>query len=133
MILCAFSFANPATTALAAPPAPMSKTLESLQLWFRCFIGSRNPSMSVLYPLNFPFSLLTVFVAPIVLQSSSISSRNFIISILCGIVTLNPAMLISFKESIPSANSPFGILYAIYVQSNPRKAKAALCIAGESE
>ncbi len=96
-------------------------------------IGSRNPSMSVLYPLRESLSFTIVFAAPIILQLSSTSSKNFMISILCGIVTLKPEILIDFRDSTPEFNSPFGILYAIYVHSRFNSLYAALCIVGESE
>src|SRR5574337_838774 len=133
VILRTFSLLNPAMIALAAPPAPINKISESLELIFLFFMGSKNPSMSVLYPLRYPFSLTTVFVAPASLHSLSDSSRNFIMSTLWGIVTLNPDMPIFFSASIPYYNSPFGILYAIYAQSRPKNKKAALWSAGENE
>ena len=76
------SFANPAIIALEAPPAPSSKTFEFLIGISLFFIGSRKPSISVLYPLREPLSFTIVFAAPISLQFSSTLSNNFIISIL---------------------------------------------------
>ena len=82
VILPAFSFTIPAIIALAAPPAPKINTSESLIVKFLLFIGSKKPSISVLYPLSTPSLFTTVFTAPHILHTSSISSKNFIISVL---------------------------------------------------
>ena len=64
---------------------------------------------------------------------SSNLSKYFIISTLCGIVTLNPSILIFLSASTPSSNSPFVILYAIYEQSKFNSLKAALWMLGDNE
>ena len=83
---------SPQRAARAAPPAPM-RTMRFPASATPCAAKpARNPVTSVLCPVIFPSAeMTTVLTARIRCASSLSASRSGMISVLNGIVTLNPA------------------------------------------
>ena len=82
---------RPQSTARAAPPAPRTTACAPRRETPHAVKPAKNPAASVLYPVRHPSApTTTVLTAPMRRASSSSASSNAIISVLNGIVTLNP-------------------------------------------
>ena len=77
-------------TAFEAPPPPRINALSGFLFSINGINDFSKPTQSVLNPIFLLSIFFIVLTAPIALATSSISSRNFIISCLYGIVTLYP-------------------------------------------
>ncbi|OLB63190.1 MAG: hypothetical protein AUI11_02420 [Acidobacteria bacterium 13_2_20CM_2_66_4] len=117
-------------TARAAPPAPSTEARSPFNA-ARPLIGCRNPSASVLAPIQRPFSTWIVLMAPIRRATASISSTRSKSDTLCGIVTLAPLTPIARPNVTKSSALVAG--NGTYTASVRVSRNAALCIDGDTE
>ncbi len=126
---------NASTTARAAPPAPSTATVRprGSMSWSRR-TESTNPPPSVLSPAAVPSSEnTTVLAACRAVTVGDGRSTRPATSVLWGIVTDSPSMPRSRPAPSAALAWPAGTGNARYTASRSQAAKAALCMAGESE
>ena len=129
------SSTRPATTARALPPQPSTSARAPAQAAGPSRRrGATKPSTSVLLPSQPPSPWGTrVFTAPS-RSARGVSCRHrAVTACLWGRVTFRPRQSIAASPRTTLSSSRAGAGRARYTQSRPRAARAALCMAGESE